>query len=179
MHEHPPLCSITLTDASWRMTLPSGEVTEEEPGSLGDVECEPETSVHIPENSGDSFSEVVMVAMTDGASAGTPAASEYPDAVTADPDHYTVEFENDVVRLVRVSYGAGEQSVMHFHPAYCYVSLSDGTWHMTNTEGEVEELATPVGTVACIDAGPHQPTNAAAETGRAVLIEFKGREAVQ
>ena len=31
----------------------------------------------------------------------------YPDAVTADPKHYSVSFENDVVRFLRVKYGPG------------------------------------------------------------------------
>ena len=32
----------------------------------------------------------------------------FPDAATADPAHYSVSFENDVARFVRVKYGAGE-----------------------------------------------------------------------
>ena len=37
------------------------------------------------------------------------------NAVTADTDHYSVVFENDKVRVVRITYGAGEKSVMHDH----------------------------------------------------------------
>ena len=40
----------------------------------------------------------------------------FPDAVTADPAHYSVSFENELVRILRVSYRAGEKSVMHRHP---------------------------------------------------------------
>ena len=32
-------------------------------------------------------------------------AVSYPDAVTADPRHYRVAFENDVARFIRASYG--------------------------------------------------------------------------
>ena len=32
------------------------------------------------------------------------------DAVVADPEHYTVEFENDKVRIIRIKYGPGEKS---------------------------------------------------------------------
>jgi hypothetical protein len=35
-------------------------------------------------------------------------ADTFPDAVTADPKHYSVSFENDVVRFLRVKYGPGE-----------------------------------------------------------------------
>nr|NIR51506.1 hypothetical protein [candidate division KSB1 bacterium]NIS26908.1 hypothetical protein [candidate division KSB1 bacterium]NIT73741.1 hypothetical protein [candidate division KSB1 bacterium]NIU27639.1 hypothetical protein [candidate division KSB1 bacterium]NIU94275.1 hypothetical protein [candidate division KSB1 bacterium] len=38
------------------------------------------------------------------------------DATKVDPKHYKVEFENDQVRVLRISYGPGEKSVMHEHP---------------------------------------------------------------
>ena len=34
------------------------------------------------------------------------------DPVAVDPGHYTVEFENEHVRVVRIRYGAGEGSSM-------------------------------------------------------------------
>jgi len=34
-----------------------------------------------------------------------------------DSKHYTVEFENARVRVLRVKYGPHEKSVMHWHPA--------------------------------------------------------------
>jgi len=37
------------------------------------------------------------------------------DGVAADPEHYTVEFENDKIRIIRIKYGPGEKSVMHTH----------------------------------------------------------------
>jgi quercetin dioxygenase-like cupin family protein len=35
------------------------------------------------------------------------------DPVRVDSKHYKVEFENDRVRVVRISYAPGERSVMH------------------------------------------------------------------
>ena len=43
------------------------------------------------------------------------SAESYPDAVTADPERYSVSFENDVARFLRVRYGPGEKSPMHRH----------------------------------------------------------------
>ena len=178
MHTHPEICSIALSASSWSMTDVDGEVTEEDPTTFGTVACGNEATVHIPTNTGTAASEVVLVELKEGASAGT-WTSETPDAVSADPDHYSVEWENDLIRVLRISYGAAEQSVMHHHPANCFVSLSDGTWHMTDSAGEVTENVTPVGTLACGDAEDHIPANAGEETGEVVLIEFKGRETVQ
>ena len=60
---------------------------------------------------------------------------EVADAVTAAPDHYSVAYENDAVRLVRVSYGAGEESAMHSHPAHCAIALNDGSYRMSPVVG--------------------------------------------
>ncbi len=38
------------------------------------------------------------------------------DPTVVDAKHYTVEFENDQVRVLRISYAPGEESVMHEHP---------------------------------------------------------------
>jgi hypothetical protein len=47
------------------------------------------------------------------------------DPVRVDPQHYTVEFENDQVRVLRIRYGPHEKSVMHGHPAGLAVFLAD------------------------------------------------------
>lgn len=44
-----------------------------------------------------------------------PAPPLVDDAVDIDPDHYSVVMENDRVRVIRITYGAGESSVMHSH----------------------------------------------------------------
>jgi hypothetical protein len=49
-------------------------------------------------------------------------------AFTAAPEHYTLEFENEYVRVVRVHYGPHETSSLHEHPANptVYVYTTDG-----------------------------------------------------
>ena len=47
------------------------------------------------------------------------------DPVKVDPKHYTVEFENDRVRVVHIKYKPGEKSVMHSHPESVAVFLTD------------------------------------------------------
>ena len=39
------------------------------------------------------------------------------DPTVVDSKHYSVELENEQVRVLRISYGPGENSVMHSHPA--------------------------------------------------------------
>jgi len=177
MHEHPDACGVMLGDASWRMTDPDGEVTEDVT-ALGEVDCFP-GGVHLPANSGGEAAELVLIEFKDGAAAGT-ATAEYPDAVTADPDHYTVEWENDVARLLRIQYAAGETSVMHHHPANCAIFLGAQMVTFEMPDGEVmEPPVTELGQVDCFDAHDHLPTNVGEGQLELVLLELKGRDAVE
>jgi hypothetical protein len=102
-------------------------------------------------------------------------ATAIPDAVTADPKHYSVSFENELVRLLRVRYGAGEKSVMHRHPASCAVFLTDQTFEFTLPDGTTAPASVLEDALGCSDANIHLPEN----IGRAaefIMIEFKDRE---
>ncbi|AXU19195.1 hypothetical protein C7W88_09375 [Novosphingobium sp. THN1] len=51
-------------------------------------------------------------------------AKPIPDAPTADPQHYTVEFENADVRILRIKYPAHSKGNMHDHPHSVTVMLT-------------------------------------------------------
>src|SRR5262249_25062782 len=90
-------------------------------------------------------------AVTPGGRIDVPIAPGIPDAITADPAHYSVLYENDEVRVLRIKMGPGEASVMHAHPAYCWIQLTDGFFKMTAENGAVAEpgAPTPATTVDC------------------------------
>ncbi len=99
------------------------------------------------------------------------------NAVTADPDHYVVEFENDVLRVIRINYGAGESSVMHAHDANCAITLTAGTFKMERPDGSVDDApVSDAGDVNCGDAEVHLPMNAGDTNASVILVELKGRE---
>jgi hypothetical protein len=100
----------------------------------------------------------------------------FPDAVSADPNHYSVSFENDVVRLLRVKYGAGEKSVMHRHSASCVIFLTDQTFDFTLPDGTTEPASVPAGALGCGDGNIHLPENTAADAAEFIMVEFKDRE---
>lgn len=105
-------------------------------------------------------------------------ADQYPDAVTADPAHYSVSFENDVARFVRAKYGPGEKSVMHRHLPGCVIFLTDQTFNFRIPGGTPEPASVPAGALGCSDGNVHQPENigGAAEF---IMVEFKDRAAFQ
>src|SRR5260370_39546647 len=70
------------------------------------------------------------------------------DPVKVDPRHYKVEFENERVRVLRIKYGPGEQSVMHSHPEAIAVFLTDTNHKFTYPDGRTEDIKANAGTAA-------------------------------
>jgi quercetin dioxygenase-like cupin family protein len=68
-----------------------------------------------------------------------PAGGGKADPVKVDAKHYKVEFENESVRVLRISYAPGEKSVMHYHPNAVAVYLTDGKTRMTTPDGKSQE----------------------------------------
>ena len=106
------------------------------------------------------------------------SADTFPDAVTADPKHYSVSFENDVARFLRVKYGPGEKSVMHRHLPGCIIFLTDQTFNFTIPDGTTEPASVPAGALGCSDGNVHLPENIAGEA-QFIMVEFKDRVAFQ
>ena len=112
---------------------------------------------------------ILMLAAGFPAVAG--AGSE--DAIVADPAHYTVEFENDKVRIIRIKYGPGEKSVMHTHGPNVSIMLSTGTWRMHMPDGSVEDMPGETGAAGWSDSDEHLPENLGDEPMEVVLVELK------
>ena len=67
------------------------------------------------------------------------------DATLVDPEHYKVEFENDQVRVLRITYGPMEKSVMHSHPEGVAVFLTDGNTKFTFPNGKTQDIKVEAG----------------------------------
>jgi len=102
------------------------------------------------------------------------------NAVEADPGHYSVEFENDVMRVVRIKYGPGEASTMHAHDANCVIFLNGGEMTMQLPDGSTSPApANTPGDVNCGDAIVHLPTNVGDTDTEVIMVELKGRDKVE
>jgi len=95
------------------------------------------------------------------------------DPVKVDPKHYKVEFENEKVRVLRISYGPGEKSVMHYHPSGVAVYLTDGKTRMTMPDGKSQVSTTKAGTIDWAPAGSHLPQNVGDKHFELILVELK------
>ena len=75
-----------------------------------------------------------------GAAHAQQAGGSKADPVKMDSKHCRVEFENDKVRVLRVSYGPGETSVMHYNLDSVIVSLTGDKTRMTMPDGNHKRL---------------------------------------
>lgn len=97
------------------------------------------------------------------------------DAITADPKHYKVEFENEQVRVLRIKYGPGEKSVMHQHPANVAVFLTDGRGKFTLPDGNTMNAPMKAGTAQWGAGEKHLPENVGDKPFELILVELKGK----
>jgi quercetin dioxygenase-like cupin family protein len=146
----------------------------------GDVTCG-DAEDHLPENIGAADAEVIQLELKNrktfdnaktGKSLTVSSKRNVPDAISADPGHYSVEFENDAVRLLHIKIPPGEKVPMHAHPANCVVELKN--WTAGGGAGQATEVK--AGEVNCVDAEAHEGANVGKTTAEMVVVEFKNRE---
>jgi hypothetical protein len=101
------------------------------------------------------------------------------DPVKVDPKHYKVEFENRHVRVLRIRYGPGEQSVIHWHPTSVGVHLTAAHAQFTLPGGKTAELRVGAGEVRSYPAGEHLPENLSDVPLELVFIEPKPQAAAK
>jgi quercetin dioxygenase-like cupin family protein len=103
--------------------------------------------------------------------AAAPALAQ--DPVKVDAKHYKVEFENDQVRVLRITYGPGEKSVMHDHPNAFAIFLTEASVKFTLADGKTRDDQRKAGTTLWTPAEKHQPENVGAKPMELILVELK------
>ena len=97
-----------------------------------------------------------------------------PDAISAAPKFYSVDSEDDRVRVLRARYGPKEKSVMHSHPAHVAVALTDAHLKFSDPSGNAQEVRVNAGQIISMPAGSHLIENLDDRAFEGVLVELKG-----
>jgi quercetin dioxygenase-like cupin family protein len=95
------------------------------------------------------------------------------DPIAVDAKHYKVTFENDQVRILKITYGPKEKSVMHEHPDAVAVFLSDGQIRFALPDGKSQDVTVKAGTSMFTPGGKHLPENIGDKPFEVVLVELK------
>ena len=96
-----------------------------------------------------------------------------PDAVTSNPDKYTVVFENDRVRVLDYRDEPGQKTVMHHHPDFILVVVSAFERRITLPDGSSRQRAFRAGEVLPMKAETHIGENIGTTETHALLVELK------
>jgi quercetin dioxygenase-like cupin family protein len=171
MHEHPAMVSVALTAGHTRFTSADGKTTDVT-SKPGQVTWSAATK-HSSESLGSAVSELIQVELKGGAAHAPAAGGAKADPAKVDSKHYKVEFENQSVRVLRISYGPGEKSVMHSHPDSVAIYLTDGMTRMTTPDGKSQDLPSKAGGTSWTPAGSHLPQNISNKPFELVLVELK------
>ncbi len=100
------------------------------------------------------------------------------DPVVVDAKHYKVVAENNEVRVLRIKYGPGEKSVMHFHPEGVAIYMTNSAGEFTMPDGKVIKSGGKAGEVILAPAGKHQPHNGDKPL-EVIQVELKGGNPVR
>ena len=77
------------------------------------------------------------------------------DPIEVDPEHYSVEFENEKVRVIRQTIRNGETEPLHAHPDRLLVYLQTCAWMEQDDQGNKRMQSFKYGEVVWADAETH------------------------
>ena len=113
LHEHPTnRVMIYLESGQMIRTTPGGNVQKLE-FKAGDVRWSLAEGPHTSEFLADHPIRIVEIELKNKPQGHMEISSI--DPLKADPKHYSLEFENDQVRVLRVRFGPHEKGVLHEH----------------------------------------------------------------
>ena len=100
-----------------------------------------------------------------------PAAAQDPTMV--DSKHYKTVIDNEQVRVLHITYAAGESSIMHEHPDAVFVSTTSNVMRMHMPDGSTMDLDIAANEPMWTPAGAHRPENVSGTAVSGYLIELK------
>jgi len=114
IHEHKVNRVLVYLDAgTMSFTTPDGKVEKRE-FKAGQAVWSPASGPHVSENITDNPIRLWEIELK-GGPMNPPVQPSKLDPLKVDPKHYSLEFENDQVRVLRVKYPPKEKGVLHEH----------------------------------------------------------------
>jgi mannose-6-phosphate isomerase-like protein (cupin superfamily) len=174
LHKHDrDRVMIYLNDGHMRIENQGGKV-ENQTWKAGQVAFSPAGGMHTSENIDGSVLRIIEIELKPRPAA-KPVAMSPLDPVNVDPKRYTMEFENDKVRVFRGKYGPHQEGVMHDHfRDRVVVYLSTGKLGVTTPDGRTETKQLEAGTVSW--GGPAKHRESVGDSPiEMVVVELKAR----
>jgi quercetin dioxygenase-like cupin family protein len=138
----------------------------------GEVKWSPAEGMHSPEVvSSEPFNIIEIELKQPGTG---KKITTLIDTAKIDPKHYTIEFENDQVRVVRAHFGPHESTPMHEHTLNrVIVFLSDSNVRVTGADGKAAMTERKAGEASWSAPATHSEENLNDAPFEVVAIEIK------
>jgi len=94
------------------------------------------------------------------------------DPVTTNPEHYSVVFENDRVRVLEYTDAAGDKTTPHEHPDSVMYTLSDFRRRLHAGDGH-RDVELPAGKAVWLPAQRHSGENIGETATHVIFVELK------
>ena len=172
-HEHKVnRVMVYLQAGEQRFEYQDGRAPEVFHWKADQVKWSPSNGTHAPEVTGDeSFNIIEVELKTPGAN---KAVTGPMDPVKLDKKDYSVEFENDQVRVVRVKVGAHKSTPMHEHATNrVTIFLTDQKFRITDDAGTVTSGDHKAGEAAWGTPQKHKEENLSDQPFEALFVELK------
>jgi len=95
------------------------------------------------------------------------------DPVVTNPEHYTVVFENDRVRVLEYRDRPGDQTTPHEHPDSVMYTLSSFRRRLHSSGGASRDVEMPAGLTGWLPAQQHSGSNTGETDTHVIFVELK------
>lgn len=98
---------------------------------------------------------------------------EHDDIVKIAPEQHAVLFENDTIRMLKVTVKPGDKVAMHTNPENVNYIMKAGTLEFTNPDGSKQRVDITEGQVIPAPVGSHAVENIGDSEVQTICIELK------
>lgn len=171
MHSHRERVSVFLKDSKVTLVPREGDPVLTQPVAGTTRWDEPATHRAVVEEDVENLS----IELKD--LSGSPVDLPDLDALAVDPEHHVVDFENDRVRVVRMTYPPGTKTPLHRHLSGFGVFLTDAHGRNVTEEGDVVPIDAKAGSTFWTEGGspPHVTENLSEDELVVLIVEMKRR----
>jgi quercetin dioxygenase-like cupin family protein len=96
------------------------------------------------------------------------------DIVKIAPEQHAVLFENDQIRMLKVTVKPGDKVPLHRNPANVHYVLTGGKLRFTDPDGSTQEVELTAGQVIPAPEGSHAVENIGDTEMQSIGVELKG-----
>ena len=171
MHDHNPMTFHVLEGGKARVALPDGSVNEREIPS-GFTGYNNVGQRHQVTNIGENEMKILLIEEKT-ITPPTEAKENFLHPESSSPGIYEVLLDNEHVKVMMVTFEAGEGDQMHDHNPMTFHVIEGGKAKVTMPDGTVNEREIPSGFTGYNPEGQrHQVTNIGDNQVRILLVEY-------